>query len=36
MFESKCSQMKIKEYFMTYQIKLDPENRWVKLGDAIP
>jgi len=36
MYESKCSQMGIKEYFLTYQIKLDPNNRWVKFAECIP
>jgi IS5 family transposase len=36
MYESKCSQMNIKECFLTYQVKLDPENRWVKFAEKIP
>ena len=36
MYEAKCSQMNIKECFLTYQVKLDPENRWIKLAEIVP
>ena len=36
MYKENLAQMGIDEYFRTYQIKLDPENRWIKYADLIP
>lgn len=36
MYKENLAQMGIDEYFRTYQIKLDPENRWVKYAELIP
>jgi len=36
MYKKNLGQMGIDEYFRTYQIKLDPENRWVKFANLIP
>ena len=36
MYKKDCSQMRIEEYFLTFNITLDPNNRWPTLANYIP
>ena len=36
MYNSNCNQISFNEVFRTYQIELDPQNRWVILSNLIP
>ena len=36
MYNNDCNQISFNEVFRTYQIELDPQNRWVILSNLIP
>ena len=36
MYNNNCNQISFNEVLRTYQIELDPQNRWIILADLIP